>query len=295
MFLELLSTASEKITVEYIFEINGPTGFSSPFGESYVSTDFTTDTNTRGYRKFIEIGSLQSQYLWNDCLTIFCAVEVHKESKTTCSLITVPPSGICQDLAQLLESKQGADVTFQVGGNDYDAHKAVVAMRSPVFRAQFFGPLADKPGSYVRIHDMTPAAFEAVIHFIYTDTLPPVKDDGDSTDHQDPREETVAGCPKQSQREMMWDWLAAADRYGLERMRLMCERALSKTIDVENAVDTLELADRHHCPQLKAFCLDYIASPGVITAVMATEGYKQLKVTCPSLLVDVLEKLGGNR
>ncbi|XBI11887.1 hypothetical protein VPH35_138848 [Triticum aestivum] len=151
-------------------------------------------------------------------------------------------------------------------------------MRSPVFCAQFFGALADKPGScHVRIHDMKPAAFEAVLHFIYTVALPPfVKDDGGS---------------KRSQREMMCDWLAAADRYSLERMRLLCESALHETIDVENAACTLEVADRHHCPQFKAFCVDYIVSPGVLTDVLTTEGYKQLKANYPSLLVDVLEKL----
>jgi speckle-type POZ protein len=299
LFLELLSTAVEKIAVKYSFEINGPTGASSPFDPSSVWNDFTPDNTTWGFKKFLKIESLESQHLMNDCLTVLCSVAVQKESKTGATrshFITVPPSTICQDLARLLHSKQGSDVTFQVGRNDYDAHKAVVAMRSPVFSAQFFGPLADRPGGrYLRIDDMKPATFEAVLHFIYTDTLPPVDDDGDflpshSTDFQGLRE-VAAGCSKESRREMICDWLAAADRYDLGRMRLMCESTLSETIDVQNAADTLELADRHHCPQLKAFCLDYIVSPGVLTAVLATDGYRELKVNCASVLADVLEKL----
>ncbi|KAF7097275.1 hypothetical protein CFC21_099111 [Triticum aestivum] len=279
LYLEVLSTpALEKTTVKYSFEINGPAGTSPLLAQPCAWDDFTTDNISWGYKKYVKVDSLDSRYLRNDCLVVRCTVEVQesKTGATTSSSIAVPPSGIRQDLARLLDSKRGADVTFQVGGNDYAAHKAVVAMRSPVFCAQFFGALADKPGSrHVRIHDMKPAAFEAVLHFIYTDALPPVfKDDS-----------------KQSHREMMCDWLAAADRYGLERMRLLCESALHETIDVENAAWTLELADRHHCPQLKAFCVDYIVSPGVLTDVMATEGYKQLKTNCPSLLVDVLEKL----
>jgi speckle-type POZ protein len=194
-------------------------------------------------------------------------------------------------------------VTFQVGQNDYDAHKVVFAMRSPVFSAQFYGLLADNPGGsdsgrHVRIHDLKPATFEAVLHFIYTDTLPPVEDDDDdlplsqSTNYPGLREAAV-GCSKESRREMICDWLAAADRYDLERMRLLCESALSETIDVENAAGTLELADRHHCPQLKAFCVDYIASPGVLKAVLATGGYRELKANSPSVVADVLEKLAS--
>ncbi|KAK1644326.1 hypothetical protein QYE76_062131 [Lolium multiflorum] len=303
LFLELLSTAVDKVTVMFSFEIKGPVG--NWFDQSRVWHDFTSNDKSWGFRKFAKIESLESQYLMNDCLTIRCNVDVQKESRTGATrpyFITVPPSGICQDLAQLLYSKQGSDVTFQVGQNDYDAHKVVFAMRSPVFSAQFFGSLADKPGGsdggrYVRIHDLKPASFEAVLHFIYTDTLPPVEEDDDlllseSTNYRGLRE-AAAGCSKESHRQMMCDWLAAADQYDLGRMRLLCESALSETIDVENAADTLELADRHHCPQLKAFCVDYVASPGVLKAVLATDGYRELKVNSPSVVADVLEKLAS--
>jgi speckle-type POZ protein len=37
----------------------------------------------------------------------------------------------------------------------------------------------------------------------------------------------------------------AADRYGFERMKLMCESILSKRLDVESAATTLALADQY--------------------------------------------------
>ncbi|KAF0899721.1 hypothetical protein E2562_022567 [Oryza meyeriana var. granulata] len=211
-----------------------------------------------------------------------CAIEVVKESKTGASMsrfITVPPPAICRHLEQLLESKQGSDVTFQVEQSEYGAHRVVLAARSPVFNAQFFGPMGNNGGGRQCIHDMKPAVFEAVLHFIYTypDTLPPVIDaaSGGSKEHQ--------------------EWHAAADRFDLERMRLLCENALCETIDVTNAAAALQLADRHHCTQLKAFCMDYIASPSVLAAVMAIEGFRELKVVCPSLLIKILEKVGSCR
>lgn len=60
----------------------------------------------------------------------------------------------------------------------------------------------------------------------------------------------------------------------------------------EDAAATLRLADRHHCALLRALCMEYIASPGMLAAVMATEGFKELKVACPSLLIKILEKVG---
>ncbi|KAK7795572.1 hypothetical protein U0070_010192 [Myodes glareolus] len=45
--------------------------------------------------------------------------------------------------------------------------------------------------------------------------------------------------------------LAAADKYGLERLKVMCERALCMDLSVENAAHTLFLADLHSAVQLK--------------------------------------------
>uniref|UniRef100_A0A0D3H038 BTB domain-containing protein n=2 Tax=Oryza TaxID=4527 RepID=A0A0D3H038_9ORYZ len=176
VFLELGSTVVEKVTARFRFRVNGAT--ASSWGQF---NDFTLISKTWGYQKFMEIETVESEYLINDCLTMHCDVEVVKELKTGATMsrfITVPPPAICCHLEQLLESKEGCDVTFQVERSDYDAHRVVLSARSPVFRAQFFGPMADTGGGgrYVRILDMKPTVFEAVLRFIYTDRLPPVED-----------------------------------------------------------------------------------------------------------------------
>lgn len=55
--------------------------------------------------------------------------------------------------------------------------------------------------------------------------------------------------------------LAAADRYGLERLRLLCEAKLCENVAINNVATTLALAEQHHCFQLKAVCLKFIAVP----------------------------------
>ena len=53
-------------------------------------------------------------------------------------------SGLPADLGRLLETKQGADVDFEVCGKVFAAHKIVLAARSSVFMADFFGPAKEK-------------------------------------------------------------------------------------------------------------------------------------------------------
>ncbi|XP_020976828.1 BTB/POZ and MATH domain-containing protein 1-like [Arachis ipaensis] len=45
---------------------------------------------------------------------------------------------------QLLKSGRGTDVSFEVNGEIFAAHKLVLAARSPVFRAQICGPVKDQ-------------------------------------------------------------------------------------------------------------------------------------------------------
>lgn len=55
--------------------------------------------------------------------------------------------------------------------------------------------------------------------------------------------------------------LAAADRYGLDRLRLLCESILCEGVAINTAATTLALAEHHHCLRLKAVCLKFIATP----------------------------------
>ncbi|VAI90658.1 unnamed protein product [Triticum turgidum subsp. durum] len=53
---------------------------------------------------------------------------------------------------------------------------------------------------------------------------------------------------------------------------------------------TLALADQRGCSLLKAKCLEFIVStPEILDVVMATEGYKQLETSCPSVLRELLK------
>jgi speckle-type POZ protein len=187
------------------------------------------------------------------------------------SEIEVPPCDIAANLGKLLlDQKVGSDVTFQVGGEIFEAHKIILAARSPVFKAQFYGQMIEARMGRVTIKDMEPVIFKALLRFIYTGSVDGMGDDLNGDD-------------------MLWHLLAAADIYAIDRLKLMCESILSKNLNVETVANTLALADQHNCDRLKDVCIEFITN-GNMNAVVATQGYANLKRACPSVLADILEK-----
>jgi speckle-type POZ protein len=98
-----------------------------------------------------------SPYLHDDCLVIECKITVIKEPpvRQTSPVVQalVPPSDLSDNLAKLLEAQDEADVIFKVNGEAFPAHKMILAMQSPVFKAQFFGPMRDRTMWNITIED----------------------------------------------------------------------------------------------------------------------------------------------
>ncbi|KAK8623653.1 hypothetical protein V6N13_065019 [Hibiscus sabdariffa] len=232
-----------------------------------------------GYKRFFKRTLLEtSDYLKDDCLSIRCCVGVvksHTEGPKIYS-ISVPPSDLGQHLGRLLESGKGADVKFEVDGEIFPAHKLVLAARSPVFRAQLFGPLKDQNTQCIIVEDMEAPVFKALLHFIYWDTLPDM-------------EELVGSTSKWASTLVAQHLLAAADRYALERMRLLCEAKLCEGVAINTVATTLALAEQHNCLHLKSVCLKFVALPENLKAVMQTEGFEYLKESCPGVLTELLQ------
>lgn len=74
--------------------------------------------------------------------------------------VHVPPSDMGQSLKHLLDAELGCDVVFQVGKESFKAHKIVLAARSPVFKAQFFGLVGNPNSGKVELKDVEPSIFK---------------------------------------------------------------------------------------------------------------------------------------
>ncbi|KAK1614979.1 hypothetical protein QYE76_020496 [Lolium multiflorum] len=170
-----------------------------------------------------------------------------------------------------------ADVRFLVSGASVAAHRYILAGKSVVFLRQFFHGIRDK-SPCVEVKDMNAAAFKAMIHFIYTDTVP-------EFDQEQPDMEAVAVFAHHL--------LGAAHRYEVDGLKLICKRKLqSGAIYVGMAATTLALAEKHNYRRLKAMCIDFIVSTREnLHAVLATEGYKHLEASYPSVLTQLLKSV----
>ncbi|KAJ1272862.1 hypothetical protein BS78_06G235200 [Paspalum vaginatum] len=227
--------------------------------------------------------SLKSMLRRNDdCLIIRCELTVLGEPQSedvVGGAMASPEPNMHRQLGCLLEGGKGADVAFDVDGRLFRAHRCVLAALSPVFEAELFGPMKEKDvemAEPIKVDDMEPSIFEELLHFMYTHSI--------SSSSSDFDEDAGGVMPR---------LLVAADRYGLARLRFMCEVKLCRGIDAQTVADTLALAEQHHCARLKDACLRFIASrdANVLGVVMKTDGFKHLVASCPSVAVDILDKI----
>uniref|UniRef100_A0A7I4F209 BTB domain-containing protein n=1 Tax=Physcomitrium patens TaxID=3218 RepID=A0A7I4F209_PHYPA len=163
-----IALASEGTDVRALFELTlldqsgkGKHKVHSHFDRSLESGPYTLKYRGSmwGYKRFFRRAVMEtSDFLKNDSLAITCTVGVVVSSTQGPRLysIPVPEPDLGQHFGALLDSGEGADVTFEVDGEVYQAHKMVLAARSPVFKAQLFGPMRDRNSGNIEIEDVEP-------------------------------------------------------------------------------------------------------------------------------------------
>ncbi|KAF8672568.1 hypothetical protein HU200_049254 [Digitaria exilis] len=203
-----------------------------------------------GYPCFIRRSVLEgSRHLKNDSFTVRCDIAVlATNANTERSSSTVPappPPSIQQHLSSLLVSGEGTDVTFEVGGETFMAHRCVLAARSPVFRAELFGPMKEgTTRNAISIDDMEPKVFRLLLSFIYSDSVPEINYDNGHGD-----DDGVMALWKKL--------LVAADIYDLQKLRMVCEENLCRCIEPTTVAGILSLPEQHSCQWLRNACLDF--------------------------------------
>ncbi|NP_001145308.2 BTB/POZ and MATH domain-containing protein 1 [Zea mays] len=224
---------------------------------------------SHGWHKFMKRSVLESFFIVNGRVTLICTIMV-----LGAGTIPVPPSNISSDLGCLLKSNVGTDVSFILKGKMIQAHRAVLAARSPVFKAQLFGNMADATASSITLQDMEPATFEAMLAFMYTDEMP--------------EDNELGGSPTQ----MVQHLLAAADRYALDRLKLMCARKLWDIISMDTFASTLACAYMHSCAELKSKCIGFFAVENNFKKIVFTAGFIWLVQEFPDLADELKETIG---
>ncbi|XP_014755782.1 BTB/POZ and MATH domain-containing protein 1 [Brachypodium distachyon] len=214
-----------------------------------------------GWPQFVKWTTPEKDYLAEGHITIVCAIMVTDDSP-----IPVPPSDIGTHLGSLLDCADGTDVTFIIDGETFHAHRALLAARSPVFRAELFGSMAEATMPCITLHEIAPATFKVMLRFMYNDALPGEEELGDSSI------------------EMFENLLAAADRYALDRLKLICAQKLWDKVSVDTVSTVLACAETNNCPELKNKCIDFFVVEENFKEAMFTDSYALLVLKFPSVI-----------
>jgi speckle-type POZ protein len=237
--------------------------------------------NCHGYRKFIKrtlLENPESGYLLNDTIKIKYKIELvvmsggafcRNDEDAALPTVDIPDPRLSEDMGILLKTGEGSDFVFVVEGEEMPAHRLIVASRSPVFKALLGNDMREGVESKINIYDVRAPAFQILLHFVYTDSLP----------------QELSG--ENLEVTMAQHLLAAADRFELPRLRAICEKHLCETVDIANAATTLTLAEENHATELKRHCLEFVAQN--LSSVMNTSGFDYMIQRCPDLQRSILE------
>uniref|UniRef100_A0A0E0NZQ5 BTB domain-containing protein n=1 Tax=Oryza rufipogon TaxID=4529 RepID=A0A0E0NZQ5_ORYRU len=152
--------------------------------------------------------------------------------------IPIPRSNLNGQLDDIADRADGSDVSFSVGSETFHAHRAVLAARSPVFKMELLGSMAESTMPCVTLHNIDPATFKALLHFVYMDALP------------SPTEAVRIGEVE-------------AD---------VCTEAVGERVGGDGGDDSRlrAYAERYHCPELKSKCLSFLMAEINFKKVAAT-------------------------
>ena len=191
----------------------------------------------------------------NGILTIQCDITLLNEQIEMIEQ-HIPDCQLYNDLLNLLgSSKNLCDITLVVNGNEYYAHKFILAAHSSVFTAMLENESMDKMTTIVLngIGDI----FEQVLQYIYMGRI--------STD-------TVEAAAELA---------VFADKYDINKLRIMCAVYIDKNLTNDNVTDVLIVADVRHSISLKLQAIKFINVH--MTNVMDTDGYKSMCKSHPHI------------
>lgn len=82
--------------------------------------------------------------------------------------LQVPECRLPDDLGSLFENQKFSDVTLAVENREFQAHKSILAARSPVFAAMFEHEMEERKHNRVEITDVDHEVLREMLRFIYT-------------------------------------------------------------------------------------------------------------------------------
>ncbi|KAJ4788976.1 BTB/POZ/MATH-domain protein [Rhynchospora pubera] len=232
-----------------------------------VSRTFPSTAYSDKMGMFLGHMSLEN-HITNDCFNVHCTIFI--DGKTTKSELNQNSNSLVKQISNLFLSQDTSDITFEVDGETFPAHRAVLAARSPVFKAELFGQMVEANTDCIKLEGMMSEIFKELLCYIYTDTT---QDSGTKFNQH---------------------LLVAADRYALDELRKICEDRLCRDMTLDTVLSSLGLADQHNCSILLDYCLNFSATPENLLQLTLRQEYLDLMKSSPSVFAKLSKRANAS-
>ncbi|XP_071034212.1 uncharacterized protein [Parasteatoda tepidariorum] len=137
-------------------------------------------------------------------------------------------------LKNMLTDSKFTDVVLKADNEVIPSHKALLAVRSPVFSAMFERDMLESKNGVVEIHDVESKTLKLFLEYLYSGTV-------DKLDVESAK-----------------NLLVVADKYEVLSLKEMCSGYLESVLSLNNVCDVLSLSDMVNDISLKSAAIDYV-------------------------------------
>jgi hypothetical protein len=231
-----------------------------------------------------------SEWVVDDMLRVKLKVELRgdvdiKESEDTIG-ITVPQSTLGDDFAQILECGAGADVKFDVQGEEIRAHSPILSARSEVLKRQLSCGMQESLSKQIKVEDCDPPVFKAMLLYLYSDSFSHIESFLAQQTSDNEESGSKSSTNRQTKMSKLQQILATSHKYQLSRLQLWCERELRACISVEHVCDVLCQAHLYEAKKLEEKCLEYIKVH--MQEVVKTDSFGALNQAWPKVSLKII-------
>jgi len=180
----------------------------------------------------------------------------------------IPPSTLNSDMKYCLHNKYFSDLTFEVEGTQYFAHKAVVCARSEYFRSMLMSGFREAEQQKIILRDIEFNVFVQLMQFLITDIV-------------------------DLEPQTLFDLMCQSNLFSLKNLQHRCEKHLLGYVDLTNACLLYESSGTYNADELKQVTLDFIKKNWF--EVTTTEAFQKLQSSTVKELNEIMEKIGKNK
>jgi speckle-type POZ protein len=138
------------------------------------------------------------------------------------------------DMAKYFDSDIFSDITIVASdGKEIRAHRNIIATRSPVFERMLTSQMLESRTNQILVEDIDHQTMYEVLRYLYTNEIQNIN--------------TLAS-----------NLMYAAEKYDIPVLKSICVSALISQLSINNALETLVLADRYNEEQLLTETMEFI-------------------------------------